>query len=285
MKKMFIFVLFTVGLVLFMIGCHAPDFHPPVAEDSSLSDSGDTNVSGVCLPEMTPISGGTYTVGAPAELANEDDKSRVPLGQVTLDDYCVTVLPFPGEGHAWPSEGLNADMVFRLDTVVHNFNLRVATAAEYLVAVSGENNDRYPGGVASWAEANCASDSNPGTIGDYPLCQSRDGVGGLLTYLFWVEVDEETRETLQASQNPPSGSTQYVVLGGLDPKDDAYCGDDLWGYENHGEEIYANERGILLVATPGWVTVDQQTAYDAFVKTFVDSDAGSGGNWDSIIGD
>jgi len=281
--NLFVLVSFVV------VGCQAangPGFqiNPNDTEDSSASTLDDYNpATDACPPDMIFIKGGTFLVGAPAELADKDSNSRVPIGQVTPDDYCISASPFPGNDQAWPAEGLNADIVFHLDAVVHGFGRRVITGSEYLVAVSTEYNDRYPSGATSWVAANCGSDNDPGNIGDYP-CQSRYGVNGLLTFLFWGEVDEEIRDILQGSQDPPNGNVQFVVFGGLDPKDYAYCGDDLWGYQNHFNDkfVYSNERGVLFAASPGWVTTDQQAAYEAFAAAFVASGT-SGGSWASVV--
>jgi len=282
----------VLSLGFILAGCQESDglgFRNPSEDredsDSNLSVSDQENEtlsSEGCPSGMVLIDGGTFVVGAPPELAEQDDKSRIPIGEITLNDFCITELPFPGQGLAWPTGGLNGEMVAAIDNLLTPTGRRISTGSEYLVATATEFNDQWPNGASSWTSANCDPDQdNPGLIGDYPDCTSSYGVGGLLTFSFWVKNDDRFSDMLLGSQNPGWSDENYIVVGGTPISLDPYYGSDLFGVHGHDDDTnrYSDDNGLFLVAVPNAVTEEQESAFVAIIEVFKTSD----GDWSNLV--
>ncbi|HAU66225.1 TPA: hypothetical protein DCW61_02660 [Candidatus Uhrbacteria bacterium] len=214
----------------------------------------------------------TIDVGAPPEVYEQLNEqgymvSRVPLYETTVEAFCISPFPYPGfSGSQW-NPGLNLAQAGELDVELWEYNLRLATGSEYLVAVATSENHRWPQNVGSWQEAHCDDDPyNPEPMGSHPDCMSVWGPGALLTYAFWVRTDETLEKTLL---NTTTGAWQtvkdYIVMGGMPTSWNAYYGDDHWGAHGHGdEEAYMDDKAGFLVSQPWGITPEY---WEAFEKT------------------
>lgn len=274
--------VFQVPAAILLAACPAPDLEPtgPVVDDEE--DTAVVATEG-CPEGMVLVEGGSWEVGAPPDLLEADpDTSRVPQHPVTLDSFCISRYPFPGQGRAWPVDGLNGAQAADLhDLLARRCGMGLPTLSQALVALATEENHRYPGGAASWEAARCDPDpEHPERIGAFPDCQSGHGVGGLLTFAFWGSVDEATAAALEGTPAPWTGEP-FALYGGMPTWWGAYYGDDLYGYHTHGPEDspYADDRGVLVVAPPDTLTGAQVGAFEGLVEDFVSA----GGAWSGLV--
>ena len=242
---------------------------PPTNEESE-----EEWVEKECPPEWFFIAGGTYEVGAPPEIYNQGDGegymvSRVPLYTTSIEAFCISPFPYPGEeGSKWP-EGLGLDGVIELNENLKQFNLRLATGSEYFVSVSTHANDQWPKDMGSWSESRCDPDpNNPALMGSYPNCASPLGPGALLTFGLWVSADSFLKETLLATT---SGSwpkvNEFIVLGGMPTSWNAFYGDDLWGGHQHDAgEVYNDDKAGFVVSEPWAVGESDLENFQTFVS-------------------
>lgn len=278
----------TAIFVLAFVGCQQTNVGnfrfgtTTSGDESGTSEPSEENaVTGDYNSDCLHIDGGSFTVGAPPELATQDNKSRIPRGTIEVGDFCISDLPFPGRGQAWPTGGLNGQMAASLDTLFATTGRHIATASEYLVAVATEFNNRWPDGATSWDAANCdPNQENPSPIGDFEDCTSTYGIGGLLTFSFWAKNDSQFAQLLEGSQNPGWANETYVVVGGTPTALDTYYGDDVWAVHGHGNDTnrYSDDNALLLVTDPG-TTEEQEAKYTAIIEKLVSS----GGDWSSLV--
>lgn len=138
-----------------------------------------------CPLDMVRIDGGTFTLGEPPPTPGLDTLVIVEQ-ELTVESFCIASHPFPGEGRAWPLDGLAAGQVGAWDAVAREHGRRSCTVAELLLAASGPRN-RAQAQDPSRCEPN---DHKPGRIGVFPDCHTPQGVHDLGVRSTWGAIGE-----------------------------------------------------------------------------------------------
>tara|TARA_B110000037_G_C17011034_1_gene461311 strand:- start:68 stop:811 length:744 start_codon:yes stop_codon:yes gene_type:complete len=145
--------------------------------------------------------------------------------RVTVEDYCVAELPFPGtKGDVWMEDGLAAGDLWLWEKLLHDYGRRFCTVEELVWArASGENNFSFVHG--NRRDASC----DPGTssqiispIGSFEGCINELGVGDVGVSSSWASSSAEVDEARGAEWIRP-----FVVVGGTARTDTFYAPDNF----------------------------------------------------------
>lgn len=199
-----------------------------------------------CPDGMLKLEEGAAWMGKARPKYGEDQVHPV---EVHVEDFCVGVLPFPGQpGDMWLEDGLEAGSVLRFEAILRSYERRLCTAEELLWATaSGPANLAFVTGRAP--PVHCEPHSSWGDmkpLGAHVGCVNAWGLRDVNVASAWVRASSEMDDARGASRR-----RDHVILGGTNRSDTFYAPTNFGLHAHDPGDIAYFDDQVRVCADPG----------------------------------